>query len=301
MRRIGAMLLLLCDLGVFGADSNLATKIESYVKAHEGQVAVVVKPLAGSVAYAVNADVTMPTASLIKFPVMVEAYYQFQEGKAKPGDLVILQKDDMVPGAGVLTPHFSPGATFTLRDAIRLMIAFSDNTATNLLLDQIGIRPVNARMESLGLPETRINSKTYKRSTSSVDMARSEKFGLGSTTANEMIRLLTMLHENKLVNEMACKEMTELMLKCEDRDKFPRFLPADTRIAMKTGSVDAVRCAAGIIYVPKSNGDPKKPEFQPIAVCVMTDKNKDERWVPDNAGDLLCAKIAKVVYEHYQR
>ena len=80
-----------------------------------------------------------------------------------------------------------------------------------------------------------------------------------------------------------------------------RFLPPDTRIAMKTGSVNASRTAAGIIYVPVTTAETKKPAVQPIAVCIMTDGNKDQRWVPDNAGDLLCAKIAKAVYDHFHQ
>src|SRR5262249_60612008 len=96
--------------------------------------------------FVINGDEVMPTASLIKFPVMVEAYHQFAAGKVRPTDLVILQKADMVQGAGVLTQHFSPGATFCLRDAIRLMIVYSDNTATNLALDHLGIPSTNLRM-----------------------------------------------------------------------------------------------------------------------------------------------------------
>lgn len=283
------------------AAGDLPTRLEELAKAHEGQVAVVVQKFGEPVVFARNADEPMPTASLIKFPVMVEAYFQFHEGKAKPGELVILQKDDMVPGAGILTQHFSPGATMTLRDAIRLMIAYSDNTATNLVLDHIGIRPVNDRMEKLGLPNTKINSKVYKRSSSSVDMARSEKFGLGSTTANEMLTLLTMLHNNRLISPAACKEMTEHMLKCEDPDKFPRDLPSATRFAMKTGSVSDARTIAGLLSVPKASGDAKKPEYHRVAVCIMTANNKDKRYGANSAGDTLIAKMMKEIYDHFNK
>jgi hypothetical protein len=63
--------------------------------------------------------------------------------------------------------------------------------------------------------------------------------------------------------------------------------------------VNASRTAAGIIYVPKKNSDQKNPTTTPVAVCVMTDQNKDQRWVPDNAGDLLCARIARIVYDYF--
>jgi len=295
-------LFLVGDLRVLcGSDTDLVSRIEPLAKAHEGRVAIAVQKFGDPVAYSLNADEPMPTASLIKFPIMVEAYYQFSEGKAKPTDVCTIQKDDMVPGAGVLTVHFSPGVTISLRDAIRLMIAFSDNTATNLVLDQIGIRPVNIRMESLGLPNTKINSKVYKRSTSSVDLTRSEKFGLGSTSPNEMLKLLTMLHENKLISPDACKEMTEHMLKCEDRDKFPRFIPAGTKFAMKTGSVSDARTIAGILSVPKANSNSKSPEFQKVAICIMTADNKDKRYGADSAGDTFIAKVLKEIFDHYKQ
>lgn len=281
-------------------EPSLESRLLPLAKAHEGTVAIAVKHLETGETWAINADEPLPTASLIKFPIMVETYYQFKEGKARPNDLVILGKGDMVPGSGVLTEHFTPGASFTLRDAVRIMIVFSDNTATNLVLDHIGIPSTNTRMEALGLPNTKIHSKVYRRDTS-VAMERSKKFGLGSTTANELVKLLEMLHSDKLAGPEACKEMTAHMLKCEDRDKFPRFLPHKSKIAMKTGSINAVRTVAGIIYVPKPGGDPKEPTLQPVAVCVMTNENKDQRWEPDNAGDLLCAKVAKEVYDHFSK
>lgn len=271
---------------------TLESRLRPLADAHQGQVAIAVKPLAGDgEGFVLNGDAVMPTASLIKFPVMVEAYYQFSEGKVRPTDLVILQKADMVQGSGILTQHFSPGATFTVRDAVRLMIAYSDNTATNLVLDHIGISGTKERMTRLGLPNTRINAKVFRGSTTSIDPARTKKYGLGSTTANEMIRLLELLHAGKLVNQKACEEMVAHLKKCEDPDKFPKLLPHGTVVAMKTGSVSDARTAAGILYL--------KPH--PVALGVLTNDNKDQRWVPDNAGNLICAKVAKEVFDFYSK
>jgi hypothetical protein len=112
--------------------------------------------------------------------LIVENVLEIGRGGA---DRITLRDADKVPGSGVLTDHFSDGATFTLRDAARLMIGVSDNTATNLVLDKIGIKPVNQRMEAWGYPNTKINAKVYRGSTTSVDPARTKQFGLGSTTA----------------------------------------------------------------------------------------------------------------------
>ena len=92
----------------------------------------------------------------------------------------------------MLTNHFSDGATFPLKDAVRLMIVFSDNTATNMVLDQIGLPSTNARMAKLGLAETRINAKVFRADTR-IDQERGKKYGLGSTTAREMVQLLELI------------------------------------------------------------------------------------------------------------
>jgi beta-lactamase class A len=268
-------------------------------KAHDGKVAIAVKNLATGESYELNADEPLTTASLIKFPVMVETYYRFAEGKNRPDDMTTLSQQDKVPGSGVLTTHFSPGLTLSLKDAVHLMIVYSDNTSTNLVLDQIGIRSTNDRMRYLGLPNTRINAKVFKASTTTIDKQQSDKFGLGSTTANEMVRLLEMLHGNKLVGPAACAEMRKHMEQCDDKDKFPRFLPPGTKVEHKTGSVNASKTDAGLIYVPIPGSDPKSKNTQSIAVCVMTDKNKDQRWVTDNGGNATCAKVAKAVYDYF--
>jgi beta-lactamase class A len=268
----------------FALESRLIPLIEE----HKGQVAVAVKHLDSGESFTYRADVPMPTASLIKFPVMVETYRQAEKGQVSLDTMLTLKQEDKVQGSGILTNHFSEGSTLRLRDAVRLMIAFSDNTATNLVLDQIGLGSTAATMEAMGYPNTKIHAKVYRRDTS-IFPERSKEFGLGSTTAADMVDLLERLHHRTLISPEASDAMLEHLRACDDRDKFPRFLPHGTKIAFKTGSVDQVRTAAGIIETPSG----------PVALCVLTCKNEDQRWVPDNAGNRLCAEIAREVYEHF--
>src|SRR5262245_56673206 len=285
------LLLLSLGFSCFGDETNsLESRLVPLAKAHKGRVAIAVKNLGTGKTYCLNADEPMPTASLIKLAVMVEAYCQAHEGTVRLSDLVSLQKADMVPGSGVLTEHFSPGATFSLRDAVRLMIVFSDNTATNLVLDHVGIKAVNTRIEALKLPNTRINAKVFRGSTTSVSPERTKQFGLGSTTAREMVALLESIHAGKVATAEACQEMLGHMKKCDDKDKFTRFLPAGTVVAHKTGSVNEARTDAGILYLKQG----------PVVLCVLTSQNDDKTWTPDNAGNLLCAKVAKAVFDFYQ-
>jgi beta-lactamase class A len=145
---------------------ELTEQFKPLIDAHKGQVAVAVKDLKSGERFEHNAERPMPTASLIKFPLMITAYQQMEEGKLNAEDKITLKKEDKVPGSGILTEHFSDGATISLNDAIHLMIVYSDNTATNLVLEKVGLKAVAGEMEELGCPETKFNSKVFRRDTS---------------------------------------------------------------------------------------------------------------------------------------
>src|SRR6266851_1067111 len=282
------VLLSLCPLCV-GDESSLEARLAPVAKAHKGKVAIAVRHLGSGEGYYLHADEAMPTASLIKLAVMIEVYQQVADGKVKLSDPVTLEKADKVGGSGVLNEHFTLGVTFPLRDAVHLMIAVSDNTATNLVLDKIGIGATAERMEAWGFPNTKIHAKSFLGGTTSVFPEQTKRFGLGSTTAREMVDILAKLHAGKLVSPEACKEMLDLLRKCDDNAKFPRFLPENVKVAHKTGSVSDARTDAGILYLPGG----------PVAVCVLTAENEDKRWVLDNAGNIFCAWVAKEVYDYY--
>lgn len=282
------VLLNLVWLATLPADEPLAERIRPLIQQHRGDVAVSIKHLDSGEAFEHNADQPMPTASLIKFPVMVEAYRQHHVGKMKLSQMLTLEEEDKVPGSGVLTDHFSPGMQLSLRDAIRLMIVYSDNTATNLVLDAIGLESTSESMENLGLPETKIHAKVFRRD-ASVFPERSSQFGLGSTTANETVRLYEKLEKRELIDEAASEQMLDHLLNCDDRRKLAAMLPAGTKIAHKGGAVARVRCDAGIIYSPSGA----------FVVCVLTNNNDDRSWRDDNAAHLLCARIARAAYDHF--
>ncbi|MCI0332274.1 MAG: serine hydrolase [Planctomycetes bacterium] len=270
------------------AKKSLAEVLAPAIKAHRGDVAVAIKHLKTGDSFEHHAEKPMPTASLIKFPVMIAAYDAIEKGKLSLDDMIELKKEDMVPGSGVLTSHFSPGTKISLRDAIHLMMVYSDNTATNLVLDKLGLSATNELMESLGCPETRINSKVFRANTS-IARDRSKAYGLGSTTARDMVKLAGQLYDKKLVSERASKQMLDHMFACEDKIKVPRKLPPSTRVAHKTGSVNLSRTDAGVMETPSGS----------IAFCILTTNNQDQRWTDDNEGDLFCAEIGSAIYQHF--
>jgi beta-lactamase class A len=276
--------------------SPLEAKLEPIWKAHKGSIALAVKHLGTGESVRHNADAVLPTASLCKVMVACEAYRQREAGTLDFAKMLTLTKADKVPGAGVLTDHFSDGVQLPLRDCLRLMIVFSDNTATNMMLDHVGIKNVNALAAGRGMPESRIHSKVYKRTESSVDLARSDKYGLGSTRASEVLKLFELLHAGKMVSDAADAELIGHLKANDDKEMLVRFLPAGTVVAHKTGAVTQVRTDAGIIYIP-TPGDAKK--LQPVIVAVLTAENEDKRWVLENAAQETIAKLGRAVYDYY--
>lgn len=271
------------------AETTLESRLRPLIESHQGKVAVAIKHLGTGETFYHQADQVMPTASLIKLPVLIEAYLQADEGKLSLREEVTLRESEMVPGSGLLTYHFSDGARFSLRDACRLMIAFSDNTATNLVIDRVGIVAVNQRMTAWGLKETRLNAKVFRGSTTSVDKVRTAKYGLGSTTAREMAALWEQLIVGDKLRPALSRAILGHLKHNDDKDKFKRLLPAEVALAHKDGAVSAARTDAGVLFTPNAA----------MIVVVLTNDNTDRRWVQNNAGNVLCAKIARAVYDHY--
>ncbi len=259
------------------------------VKGYKGEVAVAVYHVESDTSWSRRGEVPMSTASLIKLPVMIEAYRQIEAGKVKLDQRIEVRQEDMVPGSGILTSHFSPGTTITLRDAIRLMMVYSDNTATNLVIDAIGLPATTQAMHELGYSETRLHAKVF-RSDTSIAPERSKRYGLGSTTAVDMVELLKKLKRGELANAKSTEAMLDHMLNCDDKSRFTLLLPAGVKVAHKTGSVTRVRTDAGLLMGKGCT----------IALCVLTDNNDDTRWTDDNAGNRLCAEIAKATYEVFE-
>ena len=278
---------LLCATPSSAAD-KLADVLQPLIDKHDGKVAVAISHLTTGESFSHRAKEPMPTASLIKFPLMVATFQAIDDDKLDLEQKITLREDDKVPGSGILTAHFSPGATISLRDAMRLMIVYSDNTATNLVVDRVGLPATAKMMEALDCPDTKLHSKVYRRDTS-IFPKRSERFGLGSTSAANMIRLYKMLHDGQLVSAAASKQMLANLYQCEDRTMCARDLPPGTQYAHKSGAVSSARTDAGIIDSPSG----------PIAICVLTANNEDQRWSADNAAKVLGAKIARLAYDHF--
>jgi beta-lactamase class A len=175
----------------------------------------------------------------------------------------------------------------TVRDAAFLMITISDNTATNLLLDRIIIRRVWAKMDSLGLTQTRVHSKSFLRN-SSVAMDSSVKYGLGVTTPNEMARLFEHLARGRAVNPSLDSAMLDILYRTDSDMMMQRFA-GGVRTAHKSGETDQVRTECSLFELPNR-----------IVACVLTRENKDTRWIVDNEAQLTVARMGEAIVKAWR-
>jgi beta-lactamase class A len=261
--------------------ASLRRTLDSVAAAHHGTVGYAVHNVDTGEHLAHRGDETFSTASLIKVAILVTVFDLVEQGQLALDDPLTLLKIDKVPGSGNLQ-FMHDGATLTVRDAAWLMSTTSDNTATNLLLDRIIIRRVWDKMEKLGLPHTKVHSKSFLR-IASVAMDSSVKYGLGVTTPNEMARLFALLADGKAVSPKADSTMLDILAHNEDFASMQRYVEGLT-VPHKTGATDQVRTECALF-----------PLQSRVAACVLTKENADQRWLIDNEAQVTLATMGRAI------
>ena len=252
----------------------------------KGKVSIYAKNLETGEAYSLNADDRVRTASTIKLPIMVAVFALVADGKAAWTDELTLTASNKVQGSGILL-EFGEGHKLTLRDAVNLMIVVSDNSATNMVLDAITADAVNARMDALGLKQTRSLRKIGGGGSSKAgDDPANKGFGIGVSTPREMVSLLEKLDRSEVLSAAASKEMIDLLKRQQYRDGIGRNM-LGTAIAGKPGALDRLRSEAGIIFSPRGR----------IAMAITIDDLPDIQWTVDNPALVLLSHLSEILVE----
>ena len=232
--------------------------------------------LSGSEAVLINECDVFPSASVIKVPMLVEIMFQRDEGSLSLDEVFTLRESDKVAGSGVLR-DLHEGLELTLRDLAVLMIIVSDNTATNMIIDRIGMDAVNERMRGLGLGTVTLARKMYDW--------EQQKLGKENViSAYEMMLLLRWLAEGRISSKSTSEEILDIMARQQYRDRIPLLLPEDTRVANKTGSIAGVTHDVGVVYTPAGS----------YVLCALVrdvdDKPQAERAI---------AEVSRRMYDHF--
>jgi beta-lactamase class A len=225
----------------------------------DGVMGVAIEDLTSEDHYFLREDEVFAQASSIKIAVLANLYLQAQQGKLKLNDLYTVRASDLVQDSDIMN-GLTPGVTrVTLRDLATMMVAVSDNAATNVLIDRVGMQNVNAMLDSLGLPHTRLKRKM-------MDLEAAKKGDENISTPREMMVLLDAIYHGKVLNKESTADFFKVLSTNKD-SWIPRELPADLKIANKPGALEAVRNDSGIVFV----------EGRPYVICVMTSFLRSER------------------------
>jgi beta-lactamase class A len=269
--------------------SDLQKKVEALAAAYDGHVALYAKNLATGETVSIDSSRPVQTASVIKLALMLQTFEQIHAGKLNLSQPVVLTKENQVPGSGILA-HLDPGLTLTLKDTITLMIELSDNTATNMLIDVVGLPPTNAMLARMGLKDTYFYKKVFVPTTDLMPPDQ-KQFGLGKTTAAEMAKLVESIYRCDLGDRDLCLDMITPMRRQQYRAMIPRYLvepdssEALSPIADKIGMLDAVRNDVAIVYTQRG----------PIILSLFTYDNPDKSWTPENRAEILIGRLAQTI------
>jgi beta-lactamase class A len=231
--------------------ANLNHAVRSLARHVPGAIALDVLDLDTGYATGFNAARSMPAASTIKLPVMVEVFEQLQTGRFDLQRRVTLEANDKDYGSGVLCDA-PVGTTYSVTDLLEKMIDISDNTATNMLIRLVGRRNINRRMAELGLDRTHLAGDVRTDGWSIRQALR--------TSPADLVRLLSLMARGELIDQWSSNEMISILKADEINTLLPEPLPPQVAIAHKTGSLNDTLNDAGIVFAADS----------PYVIAVMT-------------------------------
>lgn len=257
---------------------KLSTAIHTIDKQFDGVLGVMVRDLKTGETLSLLPDERFPTASTIKIAVLAELYRQHETGGVKLTNIYTVNKKDLVPGSDIMEGLTDGVTKLTMRDLVTMMITVSDNTATNILIDRLGMQAINKLLETLGCKNTVLQRKM-------LDLNAAKEGRENLSTPRDMVQLLEKMLNNAVCSKQLTRDMLEVLGYHKESD-MARLLPENVRVVSKTGSLEAVRTESGIIFAPD----------RPVILSIMTCYARDER-----AAERLISEISLLVHQYCER
>lgn len=254
----------------------LTRKIHNLLAQYTGRWGIVISNKYTGEHFELNPAMVFPAASMIKVPIMATIMMEAAAGKLDLEDRAIIGSEHMTGGAGILK-ELKPGHTLTIEELVTLMIIISDNTATNVLIDIVGMDQVNHTVTALGLQSTILQRKM-------MDFKAAEEGKENYTTAKDMNILFSAIEDGAILPAKTWNaKMLDILKRQQVRDKLPFFLPEETVLAHKTGTLAGVEHDGGILYYPGGS-------------CVVSVLTAD--LAANHEGLQLVARIGESIYHH---
>ena len=216
-------------------------EIEKIISQVEGKVCVNFYDLNKNNGFSINGDKKVLSASMIKLLILTELMKKISENKFSLSDTIMMANFMKTGGDGVLK-ELNAGHHFTLKELATLMIIISDNQATNILIDFLGMENINLLGKELGLKESFLGRKMMD--------TEARKNGYDNyTCADDISLLLKLIYQEKLINKEASQLMLDILLRQQQGERLQRYLPSNIKIAHKCGDLDDLENDGGIIWI----------------------------------------------------
>ncbi|MBI5201658.1 MAG: serine hydrolase [Elusimicrobia bacterium] len=257
--------------------NELVRRLAAQAIGFDGRVAVYLKDLQKGRVWAYHADDLFPSASLIKLPVMISVFNKIAVGDLSLQTRLKLEKRHRTGGSGSLK-WYRDGSQFTVRQLLEKMIDESDNTATRMLIDEVGIAYLQQQFAKMGLVYTEIYPEGLSLKNTGVTY---ENY----TTAREMAGLLDKIYRGEAVDRYSSQLMVDILKRLKAHSRLAKYLPSGWEIAHKTGLLRRACHDSSIIFSPK--GD--------YIMVVLTGQNRDYTTAKD-----FISKLGQLTYRYYE-
>jgi beta-lactamase class A len=274
--------------------ADVVEAIEREFAAFAGTGGVAAKNLGTGEEIRVSADAESGTASTIKVPILIEVFRQVEAGQVDLETKIADSPATRTPGSGILR-DLSVGNPLSVRDVTILMIVVSDNTATNMLIDLVGLDRVNATMTEFGFPRTQLRNR--------IDFPKigDDVKNLAVTTAADLAGIMEALATGRILNDDSRAEILRIMRMQHYLDNVPRYLPYTPyaeelnkpdnglRIANKTGSWSGFRADMALVEWPGTR----------YAIGIYSDGHPDTRFWAENEGNRVIGRVSRLIFDHW--
>lgn len=267
---------------------TLEERIEAELKSYDGTMGLYMDDLKGNVITRFP-DEPFETASTIKVYILAALFDAIEQGKASLKDMLTCEERFWIDGSGILG-SLEVGTTLSVKNVATLMIIVSDNIATNMLIDYLGIDSINACIQKLGCKDTKLHNV--------LDFAKYHQFG--TTTPRDYASMFVRIANRTLVSPEASQQMWEILSQQHYNSMIVKSLPQfyvdpdnyDEQLfwfASKSGSMNACRNDGGIITTPYGS-----------YVIVMLNKDfSDKQYYPEHPATVFGSRVSRLIFDQY--
>ena len=268
---------------------SLETRIGVELKSYDGTMGIYINDLQGNV-IAINADEKFETASTVKVYILAALFDAIEKGKASLSDMLEYKKEHEIDGSGVMN-SLEIGTVLSVKNIATLMIIVSDNIATNILIDYLGVDNINACIQALGCKDTILHNP--------IDFEKYDK--LGTSTPRDYASMWERMAQGTLISPEASAQMLAICKQQHYNSMLTKSIPAyyldpdnfdDGEIiyvASKSGSMNACRNDGGIISTP----------YGKYVIVLFNKEFSDAMYYPEHPATVFGSKVSRLVFDQY--